>query len=89
MKLLQECCEEALGQQFKQFEHIGQLIQVAIRTHELGSKKFQDTMVTSLAANWIKVKDSNYYQDIKEDQELLSKIILHNTNLMNFYVETN
>ena len=89
MTYLQECCEDALCQQFEQFENIGVLVPVAVTTHELGSKKYQDTMVASIANNWIKVRESKYYQDIKKDSELLSKIILHNTNLMNFYIETN
>ena len=62
MTYLQESCEDALCQQFKRFENIGVLVQVAITTHELGSKKYQDTMITLLAANWIKVRESKYYQ---------------------------
>ena len=72
---LKGICEKNLGEQFEKFENVDELVEAAIATHNCGSKEYQYTIVSSLAANWTKVKESSEYQAVKDDGDLLSKII--------------
>ena len=76
MRILQDRCEEVLVQKFEQFE-VGELIKIALATHETSSKAYQVAMVGSLADNWKKIKESVHYQDIKDNSDFLARIICH------------
>lgn len=76
MRISQDRCEEVLVQKFEQFD-VGELIKTALATHETSSKEYQVAMVGSLADSWKKIKENLHYQDIKDDPDLLAKIICH------------
>jgi len=87
MEPLQKRCEAILGQHFEKFENVGELVEAALASHKFGSKEYQETVVSSLAANWIEVQKSDHYQHIKDDSDLLEKIISYMANLINCSID--
>ena len=88
----QDRCEEVLVQKFQQFD-VGELIETALATHETSSKAYQVALVISnayqvaLADSLKKIKESVRYQNIKDESDLLAKIVCHLENLQYFQFE--
>jgi len=87
MEPLQKRCEAILGQYFEKFENVDNLVEIALASYKIGSKEYQETVVGSLAANWIKVTLSEHLEDIKNDSALLEKITSYLANMHNCSID--